>query len=81
MVSCAVLMTMLSAGMKIYARESTSPSMDMLEFIGVGVKVNDEIIDLMSLKRMEDVSKGDHENKAQDASTQNQQAQRQHSHD
>jgi hypothetical protein len=57
-------MMMLISGMNLYAQDSDAPDMALLEFIGEGVKVDNDVVDPISWQSMEDMT-GSNQNKQQ----------------
>lgn len=68
-------MMMLITGMNLYAQDSAAPDMALLEFIGEGVKVDNDVIDPITWQSMEDMTgsnqaKPQHAKQTQDGSQQ-----------
>ena len=49
------MMTLISS-MSLYAQDSDAPDMALLEFLGEGVKVEDEVIDPMTWQAIEEMT-------------------------
>ena len=62
-------MMMLLTGMNVYAQDTAAPSMDLLEFIGEGVKVDNDVIDPMTWQAMQDMTGSDQDKSQQGKQT------------
>ena len=76
-------MMMLITGLNVYAQDSDAPDMALLEFIGEGVKVDNDIVDPMTWQAMQDMSGSKQDAQQQDKQTQDkrQQDSRQQDHE
>jgi hypothetical protein len=50
---------LLTNGLSLYAQDSAAPDMALLEFLGEGVKVEDEVIDPMTWQAIEQMTGSD----------------------
>lgn len=60
------MMTLISS-MSLYAQDSEAPDMALLEFLGDGVKVENEVVDPMTWQAMEAMTGTTQDNKQQSA--------------
>lgn len=58
-----LVIMMLLTGLNIYAQDSAAPDMSLLEFLGEGVKVDNEVVDPMTWQAMEDMTGSDQDHK------------------
>jgi len=76
-------MMMLITSLNLYARDSAAPDMALLEFLGEGVKVDNDIIDPMTWQAMQDMT-GSHQDARQQGNkpqAKSQQDSRRHDHE
>ena len=59
-----LIMMMLISSCNVYARDGDVPDMKLLEFLGEGVSVDNEVVDPMSWRDMENMT-GSRQDKAQ----------------
>ena len=52
----ALVTIMLICGMNLYAQNSNPPDMALLEFLGEGVKVENEVVDPITWQAIEDMT-------------------------
>lgn len=62
----ALVMMALISNMSLYAQDSEAPDMALLEFLGEGVKVEEEVVDPMTWQAIEDMTGSDQGNRRQD---------------
>lgn len=59
-----LIMTMLISSFNLYARDADAPDMGLLEFLGEGVSVDNEVVDPMTWQDIENMT-GSRQDKAQ----------------
>ena len=62
------MIMMLLSGLNVYAQDSQAPDMSLLEFLGEGVKVDNDVVDPLTWQAMEDMT-GSDQDKQQQAHT------------
>lgn len=63
-----LVIMMLLSGLNVYAQDSQAPDMSLLEFLGEGVKVDNDVVDPLTWQAMEDMT-GSDQDKQQQAHT------------
>jgi hypothetical protein len=56
---------MLLSGLNLYAQDSQAPDMSLIEFLGEGVKVENDVVDPLTWQAMEDMTGSDQDNQQQ----------------